>query len=92
MQLTELRTSICLYAGGDLTWANLVKKGDVLAKDGLEVLTNSPSGHLGSVDPSTHVNVSADNHFHTFDWWGEVMTRRSVVRHHQNEDCLEWHL
>ena len=58
-------TGICLYAGGYLTRANLVIKGDILAKDGLEVvLTNSLCGRLGSVGPSIHVDVCADKHAH----------------------------
>ena len=65
-ELKGPRTGICLYAGGDLTRAHIVKEGNILAKDGLEVaLANSLSGQLGSVDPSTHVNVSTDKHAHT---------------------------
>ena len=59
-------TGICLYAGGNLTRANLVIEGDILAKYGLEVaLANSLCGHLGSVGPSMHVDVCADEHTHT---------------------------
>lgn len=64
-----LRTGISLYAGGDLTWANLIKKGDVLAEDGSEVeLANTLSGHLRVEDPDTHVNVSGGEHTHA---WGK---------------------
>jgi hypothetical protein len=64
----EPRTSICLDAGGDLTRPNLIKKGNVLAKDGLEVeLTNTLRCHLGGVDPGIHVNESADKHAHTYN-------------------------
>ena len=59
----ELRTGICLYASCDLTSTNLIEEGDILPKDGLQIkLANTLSGHLGSVDPSSHVNVSADKH------------------------------
>ena len=65
-ELKGPHTVICLYAGGDLTTANIVKKGDILAKDGLEVaFTNSLSSRLGSVEPSTHVNIDIDKHTHT---------------------------
>jgi hypothetical protein len=30
----ESRTGICLYASGDLTSANLIEKGNILAEDG----------------------------------------------------------
>ena len=61
----EPRTGICLYASGYLTGTNLIKKGNILAKDGPQIsLANPLSSHLGSVDPHTHVNVSADEHTH----------------------------
>lgn len=67
--MKEPHTGICLYARCDLTRANLVKKGNVLTKDSLEItFANSLSGHLGSVDPCTHVNVCADKHTHTWNW------------------------
>jgi len=71
-------TGICLYASGDLTRANVVKKGDILAKDGLEVaFANSLSGRLGSVDPGTHKNVSTEKHAHTCNWRRDVGDDRS---------------
>jgi hypothetical protein len=63
LELKEPRTRICLDAGGDLTRADVIKKGDILAKDGLEVaLANTLRCRLGGVDPSIHVNERADKH------------------------------
>jgi len=65
-------TGVCVYAGRDLARANPVKKGDILAKDGLEVaFANSLCGHLGSVGPDKHVDVCADKHTHTCNLRGE---------------------
>ncbi len=67
LQPKEAHTGICLYAGGDFTRADVIKIGDILAEDSLEVaLANAPSGHGGRVDPSTHTKVSADKQTHTW--------------------------
>jgi hypothetical protein len=64
----EPRTCICLDAGGNLTRANLIKKGNILAKDSLEVaLANTLRCNLGGVGPSMHVNESADKQTHTYN-------------------------
>ena len=80
MESKEPHTGICLYASDDLTRANLIKKGNILAKDGLEVaLANTLSGHLGGVDPSTHVNVRTDKHTNACKWGRGLITRDSPV-------------
>jgi hypothetical protein len=67
LQPKEAHTGICLYAGGDFTRADVIKIGDILAENSLEVaLANAPSGHGGRVDPSTHIEVSADEHTHAW--------------------------
>jgi hypothetical protein len=59
----EPRTGICLYASGYLTSTNLVEKSNILAEDGPQItLANTLSSNLGSVDPNSHINVSADEH------------------------------
>jgi hypothetical protein len=69
LESKEPHTGIRLYASSDLTRANLIKKGNILAKDGLEVaLANTLSGHLGGIDPSTHVNARANKHTHACKW------------------------
>ena len=61
--MRELRTGVGLNAGGNFTGANLIEEGNVLAKDSPEIaLANTLSGHLGRVDPDTHIDIGADEH------------------------------
>lgn len=85
-RIAEPRTGICLYASSDLASTNLIKKGNILAEDGLQItLANTLSGRLGSMDPSIHVNVSANEHTHTCggliacDWEGSNRGERIHV-------------
>ena len=57
----EGHTGVCLNAGCNLTCADCVEVGDVLAQYGLEVfLTNAFGVYFTSVDPSHHVDECAD--------------------------------
>lgn len=78
-----LRTGVSLDAGGNFTGANGIKEGDVLAEDRLEVeLTNTLSGRLSSVNPDTHIDVSAEEHGHAWrEEWIRMRDRgRKMVR------------
>ena len=68
----EGHTSVRLNAGCDLTCADCVEVGDVLAQHGLEVfLTNAFGVCFASVDPNHHVDKCADKGTNSFQSMSE---------------------